>query len=91
MAQKNVRHSARMKRMKCIAAASMAAAVLTACSGADETAPDTYEIHKAAMESGGKRENGISDMLPPLSDDTRVISVEEAQKLIPADGDGVSD
>ncbi len=79
-----------MNKIKCIAAAGLAATVMTACSAAGRTAPATYEMNRTPAERlGGAGQKGeISDMLPALSEDTRVISVEETQKLIP---DGAED
>ncbi len=75
-----------MNRIKCIAAAGIAALFLAACSKTGEDGPDFQKINQTSPAGGAtKEESGINDMLPPLSEDTRVISVEEAEKLISED------
>ena len=78
------------KKFRYILAVSMAMAVLTACGNKETPAPETpesYGINTMSMENSeqqGGVESGyeIDDMLPRPSDDTRIISVEEAEAIM---------
>lgn len=69
---------------------SMALMVMLAGCGTDNveapevqaSGPDTYSINMTAMDNGTGSDYEISDMLPRPSDDTFVISLEEAEALM---------
>ncbi len=75
----------RIKQTAICAVCLAAMALLSACSGAkEETSGDAgaYEIRTGT-------EGQINDMLPELSDDTKVITVDEATRLMEQrDADG---
>ena len=52
------------------------------------TAAQQYSINTTAAGEGTGSEYEISDMLPRLSDDTRIMSVEDAMKLMGKNPDG---
>lgn len=75
----------------------VSAVILTACdSGTSEDtisegAAQEYSITETSIDSntdGTDSEYEISDMLPRPSDDTRIMSVEEAMKLMGKNPDG---
>ena len=71
---------------------SLALTALAACSNAEtseaeSTAPDTYGVNMTSVGDGAESEYEIDDMLPRPSDDTFVISVEEAEKIMNKNSD----
>ena len=78
------------KKYRYILAAGLAIAVLTACGNKETPAPETpesYGINTTSMENSEQQdgvESGyeIDDILPRPSDDTRIISVEEAEAIM---------
>lgn len=70
-----------------VSAMGLAMVVLSACSNAQTSEPETYKINPTSMGRGAKQDNQdseyeISDMLPRPSDDTLIISVEEAEAIM---------
>lgn len=77
------------KRICCLCIVAAAMTVLPSCSRARGTVPeeaDTYEINKTAINGAEEAGAETSDMLPELSDDTKVITVDEATKLMDRKG-----
>lgn len=75
------------KRCVCILVMGLTMAVLTACSNAGESVPQTYGINPASAgndteQDSPESEYEISDMLPRPSDDTLIMSVEEAEEFM---------
>lgn len=78
------------KKHRYIFAVGLAAVVLTACENTETSAleaPETYGINTTSTENGEQQGNDgseyeIDDMLPRPSDDTFVISVEEAEEIM---------
>ena len=71
-------------------------AVLTACSNAERSdvkssVPETYNANTTPVGDGADSEYEIDDMLPRPSDDTFVISVEEAEALMNKNADTNND
>lgn len=76
-----------IRKQKFILVVGMATAVLTACSNEKASVPDTYRNNTTPVESDAEQNNAdseyeINDMLPELSDDTLIMSVEEAEKFM---------
>lgn len=78
------------KKYGYVLAVGLAIAMLTACENTETSAselPETYRINTTSMEDGEQRGNDgseyeIDDMLPRPSDDTLIISVEEAEAIM---------
>ena len=78
------------KKYRYVLVAGLAIAVLTACGNKETPAsetPETYRINTTSMENSDQQNNAesgyeIDDMLPRPSDDTRIISVEEAEAIM---------
>ena len=78
------------KKYRYIFAVCLAAALLTACEHTEISAsemPETYGISTTSMENSEQQGNDgseyeIDDMLPRPSDDTLIISVEEAEAIM---------
>ena len=78
------------KKYRYIFAVCLAAVLLTACEHTEISAsemPETYGISKTSMENSEQQGNDgseyeIDDMLPRPSDDTLIISVEEAEAIM---------
>lgn len=78
------------KKYRYISAVCLAAALLTACEHTEISAsemPETYGISTTSMENSEQQGNDgseyeIDDMLPRPSDDTLIISVEEAEAIM---------
>lgn len=78
------------KKHRYIFAAGLAAVVLTACENTETSAletPETYGINTTSVENSEQQGNDgseyeIDDMLPRPSDDTLIISVEEAEAIM---------
>lgn len=71
-------------------------AALTACgnvetSEAESTAPETYNANMTSVGNNVDSEYEIDNMLPRPSDDTFVISVEEAEALMNKNADANND
>ena len=85
------------KKLICAGVAGLMMAALAACSNvktggaetseAESSASETYNINKTSVGDGTGSEYEIDDMLPRLSDDTFVISVEEAEALMNKNAD----
>lgn len=58
---------------------------------AQASGPDTYSINMTSMDNGTGSEYEISDMLPRPSDDTFVISLEDAEALMNNRGNTAAD
>ena len=64
---------------------------LTSCNAAAPSQPadpadgESDRPQMTSFKSGAGQDDKIDDMLPELSDETRVISVEEAEKLMEED------
>ena len=76
-------------KMKLIGAGlvGLAMTALTACSNAEiseaeSTAPETYKVNMTSVGEDTNPEYEIDTMLPTPSDDTFVISVEEAEAIM---------
>ena len=77
------------RKLICAGLVSLMIAALTACSSAktsnaetseaESSAPETYDVNMTSVGDGADSEYEIDDMLPRPSDDTYVISVEEAE------------
>lgn len=64
---------------------SLAAAALTACGNtevSEAAESETYGINRTSMNNSTGTGYEISDMLPPISDDMLVISLEEAEAIM---------
>ena len=78
------------KKYRYILAVCLATVLLTACENAETSAsetPATYGISTTSMDSSGQQGNDesgyeIDDMLPRPSDDTLIMSVEEAEAFM---------
>ena len=75
------------KKLICAGLAVLMMAALAACSNAqrsdaESSVPETYNANTVSVEDGAGSEYEISDMLPRPSNDTFVISVEEAEALM---------
>ena len=84
------------KKLICAGLMCLMMAALAACSNAEtseaeSTAPETYKVNMTSVEDGTDSEYEIDDMLPRPSDDTFVISVEEAEALMKKNADVNSD
>ena len=66
----------------CLAMVALAACSNKETSEAESNAPDTYGVNMTSVGDGAESEYEIDDMLPRPSDDTFVISVEEAEKIM---------
>ena len=74
----------------------LAMTALTACSNAEtseaeSTAPETYKVNMTSVENSTNSEYEIDNMLPRPSDDTFVISVEEAEAFMNKNADANND
>lgn len=80
------------RKLICAGLVSLMVAALAACSSektgnaetseAESTAPETYNVNMTSVENSTDSEYEINDMLPRPSDDTFIISVEEAEALM---------
>lgn len=78
------------KKRRYIFAVGLAAVVLTACKNTETSVPETpetYGVNTTSMENSEQQGNDgseyeIDDMLPRPSDDTLIMSVEEAEKFM---------
>lgn len=78
------------KRQICIGLISLAMMSLTACDGtttseateSQASESQTYGINKTSIEGSEDSEYEISDMLPRPSDDTFIMTVEEAEAFM---------
>ena len=75
---------------------SLAMTALAACSNAEtseaeSTAPATYNVNMTSVGDSTNSEYDTDTMLPRPSDDTFVISVEEAEALMNKNADANSD
>ena len=80
------------KKLICAGVVGLTMAALAACSNAEtseaeSSAPETYNVNTTSVENGADSEYEIDDMLPRPSDDTFVISVEEAEALMNKNAD----
>ena len=84
------------KKLICAGIVSLTMAALAACSNAEtseaeSTAPETYKVNMTSEKNSADSEYEINDMLPRESDDTFIISVEEAEALMNKNADTNND
>ena len=77
--------------MTALAACSSVEAGSVETSEAESSAPETYDANMTSVEGSADSEYEIDDMLPRPSDDTFIMSVEEAEAFMNKNADTDND